>query len=101
MKISISIIIVFAFSSIRKNASFAKNLIADSLIIRKMSAINSKNVSRNVFLNSEHARNLIVVENNTLLIMKTLMMKTIISINILRNYRLTLFSKKSRSVALL
>ncbi len=45
-------IIVFEFNLIRKSTSFAKNSIADSLIIRKMSAINSKNVSRIVFLNT-------------------------------------------------
>jgi hypothetical protein len=54
-------IIVLAFSSIRKSASFAKNLIADSLIIRKVSAINQKDVSRIVFFSSKRAQNLIVV----------------------------------------
>jgi hypothetical protein len=79
-----------------KSASFAKNLIADSLIIRKTSAINSKSVSRIVFFNSKHVQDLIVVWNNTSLIIKTSMMRTIISINTLRNYRSTLFSKTFR-----
>jgi hypothetical protein len=91
ISISISTVIVFAFSLIWKSASFAKNLIVDSLIIRNSSAISSKNVSSIVFLNSRHVQNLIVVWNSTLLTMKTSMMRTIISINILKIYRLTLF----------
>jgi hypothetical protein len=96
ISISISMIIVLAFNTIRKSALLAKNLIVDSLIIRKMSAINSKNVSRIVFHNSRHVQDLIVVWNSTLLIMKTSIIKTIISINTLRNYRLTFSSKTSR-----
>ncbi len=98
--VKISIAIVLAFNSIRKSASFAKNVIADSLIIRKMSAINLKNDFQIVFLSSKHAQDLIVVWNNTLLIMKTSMMRMIISINTLRNYQSKSRSKTSRLVLL-
>ncbi len=99
VKISISIVIAFAFSLVWKSASFAKNLIVDSLIILKASANSRKNISQIVFLISRHAQSLIVAWNNISLTLKTLMMTTI-SMNILKNYRSMSRSKTFRSVAL-
>ncbi len=44
-----------------KKCFVCEKMIADSLIIRNSSAINSKSVSRIVFLDSRHVQNLIVV----------------------------------------